>query len=104
MFSDEMWFHLSGCLNKQNMRISSAESRHEFAETLLYPHNNIGVWIVVSRRRIIGPIFFNQTVTAGRYRNDLLEPFLNKLHDDEPKGVFSKIMLQCIPLVKQLLT
>jgi hypothetical protein len=51
-------------------------------ETPLHPQK-IGVWLVVSRRRTIGPIFFNQTVTAARYRNDLLEPFLNELHDDE---------------------
>jgi hypothetical protein len=37
----------------------------------------------VSRRRSIEPIFFNQTVTAARYRNDLLEPLINELHNDE---------------------
>jgi hypothetical protein len=72
-------------------------------ETPLHPQN-VGVWLAVSRRRIIGPIFFNQTVTAARYRNDLLKPFTNKLMTiNLLKGVFSKIMLQHIPLVKQLL-
>jgi hypothetical protein len=36
------------------------------------------ICLAVSRRRIIRPIFFNQTVTAARYRHDLLEPFLNE--------------------------
>jgi hypothetical protein len=37
----------------------------------------------VSRRRSIEPIFFNQTVTAARYRNDLLEPLISEFHNDE---------------------
>jgi hypothetical protein len=37
----------------------------------------------VSRRRSIEPIFFNQTVTAARYLNDLLELLINVLHNDE---------------------
>jgi hypothetical protein len=66
LFSDEAWFHLSGYLNKQNMRIWSAENPHEFVETPL-PPQKIAVWVVVSRRRIIGPIFFNQTLTAASF-------------------------------------
>jgi hypothetical protein len=77
-FSDEAWFQLSEYLNKQNMSMWSAESPHEFVETLLHLQK-IAVWLAVSRRRIIGPIFFNQTLTAARYRNDLLEPFINEL-------------------------
>jgi hypothetical protein len=73
LFSDEAWFHLS---------------------------QKIGVWLAVSRRRIIEPIFFNQTITSARYRSDLSEPFLNELHGDElTKGIFSKIMqmtLDCL--------
>jgi hypothetical protein len=42
------------------MRIWSAESLHEFVETPLHPQK-IGIWLAVSRRWIIGPIFFNQT-------------------------------------------
>ncbi|XP_031333083.1 uncharacterized protein LOC116163333 [Photinus pyralis] len=37
----------------------------------------------MSRRRIIGPIFFNDTITAERYRTQILDTFLNQLHDDE---------------------
>lgn len=89
-FSDEAWFHLSGYLNKQNMRMWSAENPHEFIETSLHPQK-IGVWLAVSRRRIIGPIFFNQTITAERYRNELLQPFINELHDDElTEGYFQQ--------------
>jgi hypothetical protein len=59
-------------------------------ETPLHPQK-VGVWLAVSRRRIIGPMFFNQT---ARYRNDLLKPFINELHDDElTEGYFVKQLL-----------
>lgn len=57
MFTDESWFHLSGYVNSQNMRMWSAENPHFFIESPLHPQK-IGVWAAVSQRRIIGPIFF----------------------------------------------
>jgi hypothetical protein len=61
-----------------------------FVETPLHLQK-IGVWLAVSRRWIIEPIFLNPAVTAVRYRNDLLEPFLNELHDDElTEGYFQQ--------------
>lgn len=81
-WSDEAWFHLSGYINKQTMRIWSSENPHEILETPLHSQK-IGAWLAVSRRRIIGPIFFNNTINAERYRNNLLLPFVNQLHDDE---------------------
>ena len=37
----------------------------------------------MSRRQIIGPIFFIQTITAKRYRNDIITPFINELSEEE---------------------
>lgn len=81
-FSDEAWFHLTGYVNSQNMRMWSSQNPHYFRETGLHPIK-IGVWIAVSRRRLIGPIFFDGNLNAERYRNNILEPFVNQLHDDE---------------------
>lgn len=81
-FSDEAWFHLSGYINSQNYRTWATENPHNYVESHLHPLK-IGVWVAMSRRRIIGPIFFNDTVTAERYRTDILEPFINQLDDDE---------------------
>lgn len=80
-FSDEAWFHLTGYVNKQNYRMWSAEAPGEFLQTPLHPIK-IGVWIAMSRRRIIGPIFFEDTITADRYIT-ILNRFINELHDDE---------------------
>jgi hypothetical protein len=81
-FSDEAWFHLSGYVNSQNFRIWSAQNPHQFVETPLHV-SKIGVWIAVSRRRLIGPIFFNGTINGQRYREQILEPFINELDDEE---------------------
>lgn len=89
-YSDEAWFHLSGYVNSQNMRLWSADNPHIFHETPLHPIQ-VGVWIAVSRRRLIGPIFFEESVTAERYRNNILNVFVNQLHDDElEQGYFQQ--------------
>lgn len=81
-FTDEAWFHVSGYINSQNMRMWCAENPHIFRENPLHPLK-IGVWVAVSRRRLVGPIFFDGTVTAQRYRDEILNNFINQLHDDE---------------------
>lgn len=80
-FSDEAWFHLSGYVNSQNYRIWSAENPHEFHEQPLHSQK-IGVWCDVSRRRIVGPIFFSETITAERYQEIIMQ-FVAMLHVDE---------------------
>lgn len=80
-FSDEAWFHLTGYVNSQNYRSWATENPHQLVETSLHPLK-VGIWVGMSRRRIIGPIFFYDTITAARYRG-ILNEFFNQLHDDE---------------------
>nr|XP_008198792.1 PREDICTED: uncharacterized protein LOC103314449 [Tribolium castaneum] len=89
-FTDEAWFHLSGYTNSQNMRIWATEHPHEIVEEPLHPEK-IGVWAAISKRRIVGPIFFQGTLTAVRYREEILTPFIEELHDDELReGLFQQ--------------
>lgn len=81
-YTDEAWFHLEGYVNSQNMRFWSTDNPHRFIEEPLHPQK-IGVWVAISRRRIIGPIFFNQNVNANFYVHNILTPFTEQLHDDE---------------------
>lgn len=81
-YTDEAWFHLSGQINSQNTRVWSSENPHAVKETELHPEK-IGVWCAVSRSRIIGPIFFNTTVTSEVYRSDILFPFIGQLNEEE---------------------
>ena len=56
-FTDEAWFHLLGYVNSQNSRLWSFYNSHSLHETPLHD-KKVGVWVVISRCRIVGPIFF----------------------------------------------
>lgn len=89
-FTDEAWFHLSGYVNSQNYRTWSTENPHVLVETSLHPIK-IGIWVAMSRRRVIGPIFFEETINAERYRQNILNPFIAALHPLEmQRGYFQQ--------------
>jgi hypothetical protein len=99
--SDETWFHLSRYIHSQNYRTWATENPHNFVESSLHPQK-IGVWLAMSRRRIISPIFFNETITAERYRNQILEVFINQQHEDELQtGYFQQDGAPPMLLIKQ---
>jgi hypothetical protein len=66
------------------MRIWSSINPHEFVQSPLHPQK-IGVWLAVSRRRIFGPVFFEATINAARYRNNLLVKLFYVKHCIERK-------------------
>ena len=82
IFSDEAWFHLSGHVSSQNHRYWSTENPRLIHEVPLHDQK-IGVWCAVTAERIIGPIFFDDTINSDRYRRNILEPFFQQLTDDE---------------------
>lgn len=81
-FTDEAWFHLSGYINSQNNRLWSSQNPHEVQQFPLHD-KKVGVWCAISRMRIIGPIFFEDTINAYRYRTEILEPFMAQLNERE---------------------
>lgn len=80
-FSDEAWFHLSGYVNSQNSRIWSSENPHVLHERPLHCQKT-GVWCALSRRRIVGPLFFETTVNSVVYQ-DIITQFIALLEEDE---------------------
>ena len=81
-FSDEAWFHLSGYVNSQNSRLWSSDNPHSLHETLLHD-KKVGVWVAISRCRIVGPIFFMNTINSERYCSDILHAFIVQMTSDE---------------------
>ena len=80
-FSDEAWFHLSGYVNSQNSRIWASDNPNAIHEEP--PHSEkIVVWCGMSRRRIIGPIFLDATITTAVYMK-IFNTFVNQLDDEE---------------------
>jgi hypothetical protein len=51
-FTDKAWFHLQGYINVQNNCYSKPLK--------------VGVWCAVSARRIVVPVFFNETINFER--------------------------------------
>jgi hypothetical protein len=79
--SDEVWFHLSAYVNSQNSRYWSTENPHQFVETPLHAQK-LGVWCAVSTRWII-TVFFHLTINSNRYVEEMFNPFVNQLTDEE---------------------
>ncbi|KAI6658664.1 hypothetical protein LOD99_11009 [Oopsacas minuta] len=70
-WSDEANFHLSGHVNKQNMRFWALEKPESIAQRPLSTEK-LGAWCAVAHDRIIGPYFFEdedgKTCTVNRWR------------------------------------
>ena len=89
-FSDEAWFHLGGYVNSQNNRYWSTGNPHHMHESPLH-QQKIGVWCAMSRKRIIGPIFFSETISSDRYCELIITPFLEQLQRIEKRhGYFQQ--------------
>jgi len=83
--SDEAYFPVPGCVNKQKCRYWDSSDPHELHQCLLYSAK-VTVWSAVSSHGIIGPYFFENaeghtvTVNAEHY-TVMLDTFLhNDLH------------------------
>jgi hypothetical protein len=61
----EAYFANKSYINSQTTRIWAAENPHELHQVPL--HTEKIVWCAISRRRIIGPTFFDTTVTSAVY-------------------------------------
>jgi hypothetical protein len=74
LFTDETWFHLSGYVYSQNYQTWRTETPHNYTETALHPQK-IGMWCAISRRQIIGPLFFETSINAETYQ-ELIQQFI----------------------------
>jgi len=68
-------------VNSQNSRIWASENPNAIHEELLHSEK-IGVWCEMSRQRIIGPIFFEETIKTATYM-EIFNTFVNQLDDEE---------------------
>ena len=89
VFMDEAYFHLSGYINSQNSRVWCAHNLHVFHESLLHDEK-IGVWVGMSCRRIVGPIFFLETLNFQRYCDNIVYPIIVQLKDEIDKAYFQQ--------------
>lgn len=84
-YSDEAHFHLSGYVNKQNMRYWAANNPRELHQRPLHSPK-VTVWCAISSVGIVGPWFFEEnqltvTVNSNRYVSMLQDFFLPRLDE-----------------------
>ena len=80
-FADEAWFHLSGYVIRKiqdcgHLIILTVCTKHPYMIRRL-------VCVAISRRRIVGPIFFMNTINSKRYCSDILHAFIGQMTSDE---------------------
>ena len=93
-YSDEAWFQLSGYVKSQNTHLWATEHPHEIHEVPLHLEKT-GVWCAISRRHIIGPIFFHETLNTAYYL-EIFNEFVDQLDDDELRnGYFQQDGATC---------
>ena len=86
VMSDEAHFHLSGTVNKQNMRYWAQNNPCELHQRPLHDPK-VTVWCAVSATNIIGPYFFVNavgetcTVNSAHYRNMIETFFAPEIED-----------------------
>jgi hypothetical protein len=52
----------------------------------------IGRWCAISRKRIVGPVFFSETVTAETYQEIIMQ-FISLLNEEERFAGYSRMAL-----------
>ncbi|KFM59228.1 hypothetical protein X975_23270, partial [Stegodyphus mimosarum] len=75
MFSDEASFHLSGIVNRHNVRIWGSENPHEYREAQR-DSRKVNVWCGLMHDRVIGPFFFTEKTVSSVVYLDVLENFV----------------------------
>ena len=89
-FSDEATFHVSGKVNKHNIRIWGSQNPCEVLERER-DSPKINVWCGLMHNQIIGPfIFAESTITANIYLDMLKHYVVPQLEEFQPRVVFQQ--------------
>ena len=89
-FSDEATFHLSGKVNRHNVRIWGSENPHAIQEHVR-DSPKMNVWCSLSHNKVIGPFFFAEKTVRGTTYLDMLEQFFfPQIEQLQPNIVFQQ--------------
>jgi hypothetical protein len=90
IFSDEATFHLSGKVNRHNVRIWGLQNAHTTLEDERdSPKAN--VFCAISQTKVYGPFFFDEnTVTGVTYLAMLQNWLLPEINEDSEDSIFQQ--------------
>lgn len=90
VFSDESTFHLSGHVNRHNVRVWGSENPHQFQQ-FMRDSPKVNVFCAMSCEKIYGPFFFGEKTVTGDNYLDMLEIWLfPQLLEDSPDFIFQQ--------------
>lgn len=90
VFSDEAVFHLTGKVNKHNVRIWSTENPHESVE-LVRDSPKLNVFCAITQSTVFGPFFFeDSTVTGASYLEMLAHWLIPQLEEQAGNFIFQQ--------------
>jgi hypothetical protein len=74
-FSDGATFHISGAVNRRNVRIWGSENPHAYVE---HQHDSpkVNVFCAISSQKVYGPFFFAEETVIGMTYLDMLQLWL----------------------------
>lgn len=93
LFSDEALFYLNGTVNKQNYRYWADVNPHWMVGSKKMNAPRVMVWCGIWHNTIIGPYFFEDTVTGAAYLQ-MLETFLSDWLDELPLTKLLRLWFQ----------
>jgi hypothetical protein len=90
MFSDEATFHVTGKVNKQNVRIWGSEHPHVTVGHIR-DSPKVNVWCCLLHDRLIGPFFFAEATVTSKNYLDMLKNFVySQLQELQPSVFFQQ--------------
>ena len=90
-FSDESTFHVSGLLNRHNLRIRGSENSQDTCE-LERDSPKLNVWCGIIHNKIIGPFFFaEKSITTQTYLDVTTEQMSPQLEQYQLQVIFQQV-------------
>ena len=87
VFSDKATFHLTGKVNKHNTRVWRTEHPHSTLEHVR-DSPKLNVFCAISKKRVYGPFFFEETTVSSEAYLDMLQNWLIELLLDGEQADF----------------
>lgn len=104
MWTDEANFCRNGQKNLQNAHFWSDSKQHLAKPTRHQYQWSFNVWCGIYAGSVIGPIFFDQTLTGQRYLNEILEEVVDRCLSEVPLSRLPLIWYQQDTISKTLVS
>jgi hypothetical protein len=94
MWSDEAQFDRNGVVNCHNLHYWAVENPHWLRQSSYQQNWRCNVWCGLHGNKILGPVFFDGTLTGQRYCDMILNDTVEEFMDEQPLSTASKMWFQ----------